>query len=156
MTKYTRMILELLQIGDLEKLSQKIHGLAKKGVLDTEFIQYMEDCIAGKKSEQFDAFTLRALLFEIKRTVYIPPKLPAYMSDLFNKRIHDVLNPPNVYAVERLLAELKDDGLLNAQFGAIFRNALENGSVSALNAQEYWEMCLECMEEEEKKKLADY
>ncbi len=140
----------LLLNQDYDSMSQDILELHKSGVLNSEFRMFLEECADGRRVTNIPAPMMGALLTQILMIVFIPLPMPVYLRKLYDDKITAALNPPQADKVDKMLAELKEDGLLSQAFAELFLHRLNEFADTGerLVASEYWDLCREALDPE--------
>lgn len=139
----------LLWAEGSDSLRLAVLDLHSKGFLSSDFRQFLEECADGRRMTSVPSSVLEALLRQILMIVFIPPPMPCYLRKLYDDKISEVLNPPVAAKVEKMLVELKEDGLLSQAFAELFLHRLNEwaGKGNRLAASCYWDLCRDILDE---------
>lgn len=150
MNSYGRLARSLLLKVNPEEFEKEVMNLSREGVLDSKFREFLERCAKSEGPSPIDPQMADLLLQQILSVVFIPSSMPPHLQEYYDAKIAAVLDPPKVAAVETMLDELKEDGLLTRSFAELFRKRLQDAwqQIGGLAAEEYWEMCRERLDNE--------
>lgn len=147
MTLNLMIILDLQEAQDPAEFEDKVRGWQEKGLINRQFILWLDDCIDGKKSCGLDVRMLALLRDEIKGLVWISPEMPSSLLKYYEAMISEAIESQPVVRIPAMVATLKERFLLTEAFCSLFRQvlglAVDEHRISCFDADNNWEIFLE-------------
>lgn len=143
------IIRRLLLITDPAEFEGEALAMHEQGVIDRQFMQWLDDCVDEKTSCGIDQITLRLIRDELRNLIRFPPEMPPAMQQYYETKIIEAIASRPMVNIPAMVAELKERNLLTEDFCTIFRSILDKSvdiyEISQLQANCNWEALLEAV-----------
>lgn len=147
MSAYLTVLRELLMAPDDTAFGTTARTLHERGRIDDRFMQWLDDCAEGRDSCGMEPAMVRLVRDELRRRVWLPPKMPPAVRQSYEERIAHVLEAQPATRLESLLADLQGRQELTAEFCSLFRHALhegvDKGAILPIVASGLWDMVVD-------------